>query len=305
MSAWMLRAARSSLSVASVVVALVLPGCGARPSQIAPRGAHEVRPGIVGPTQVQPGELAVFHPVGVPASTGQQGVWRVWPAAAEAQALPVFLPDGRSALVFAGRSPQPFVVLYAFVGPSGAAVLLHECHVGPSPPEPTPPGPTPPGPTPPGPTPTPPGPTPPGPTPPGPTPDPPKQMLWLEESEDRTPGQAEAITDPVSREALRRAGWYFRIIDRDVQDEAGRVPAELAVIIAEARKMGVPVLYIYDGRRAWWRKPPPASAAEMRALLRALGLTVSSEPQAGPAVRGLRPWTCPDGRCLAPLEVAP
>lgn len=245
-------------------------------------------PAIVGPTEVQPGDLAVFRVADVP--TGQKGIWRVWPKSAEGQALPVLLPEGGTALVFASRTPQTLVVLYAYSTSDGATLLLHECRNGQAPgpgPQPTPPGPGPsPGPTPPGP--VPPGPSPPGPVPPTPSPIAPKTIFWIEESEDRTPGQAEAISDKPSREAIKTANWRFRVIDKDVRDEAGQVPSDLKQVIEEAVRRGLPQVYVIDAAgQAWWYRAP-ASAAVWRATLRELGIAVPEQSQNSATQRWLQ-----------------
>lgn len=225
-------------------------------------------PTIVGPQEVAPGDLAIFRVAAVPAAT--KGVWRLWPKAAEAQALPVVLPDGGTALVFASRTPQTVVVLYAYGTNDGATLLLHECRNGQAPgPGPTP-GPSPPGPTPP-------GPTPPGPVPPTPSPIAAKSIFWIEESEERTPGHAEAIADKASRDAIKTAGWRFRVVDKDVRDEAGQVPGDLKQVIEEAVRRGLPQVYVIDSAgQAWWYKAPQ-SAAVWRATLRELGIAVAEQ----------------------------
>jgi len=231
-------------------------------------------PKIIGPETVQPGDMAVFRVQDAPSN----GLWKVWPKAAEEKSLPVLLPGGGTALVFASRTEQTFLVLYGYAEGDRVALLLHECRNG-AKPDPVPPEP-----------PNPPGPVPPKPSPVG------KSIWWLEETTERTPGQAEAITDPVSRQAMAAAGWKFRVFDKDVRDEHGQTPSELKPVLAEALKQGLPLLYIYDGTaKAYFRKVPE-SANEFRTILSEFGIL----PKAAP--RRLVPVVpnCSSGRCMVP-----
>jgi len=125
----------------------------------------------------------------------------------------------------------------------------------------------------------------------------------LEETAERTPGQAEAITDRVSRQAMAAAGWNFRVFDKDVRDEHGQTPSELKPVLAEALKQGLPLLYIYDGgTKAYFRKVPE-SANEFRSILAEFGILPKAAPRRlVPLVPRLVPVVpnCPSGRCPLP-----
>lgn len=157
----------------------------------------------------------------------------------------------------------------------------------------------------------------PGPEPepePDPQPDPqgPLRLIWIEETADRTPEQAEAITDTAIRDALREAGWSLRVADVDVVDERGRVPVELEPYIAAARRDGLPRLFAVNahGAEVFAGKAPDDIAA-FQAILQQLGLPQQSLPVA-PVPDSDLPQdpddepepepvgaadTCPDGNC--------
>jgi len=246
---------------------------------IAVRAIAAEAPSIIGPTDIQPGDLAVFRVM--PAT---KGTWKVWPKEAESHALPVLLPEGGTALVFASRIAQTVVVVFAYPVMEGetAAALMHECRNGspkPDPPKPDPPKPDPP------------KPDPPKPDPSGLT----KTIVWIEETAERSAGQAEAIADPESRRAIAAAGWRLRIMDKDVLDEQGRRPAEWTAIIDAAVARGLPIVLVADanGKTTWYRAPE--GAAQMRALLAEIGIR-ATVPAAGtlwPTPRR----TCPPGGC--------
>ena len=248
---------------------------------VAVRAIAAEGPSILGPTEAQPGDLAVFRVV----PQGTKGTWRVWPKEAESHALPVLLPDGDTALVFASRIAQTVVVVFAHPVGDGAAALVHEFHNGASP-KPDPPKPDPP------------KPDPPKPDPPKPDPGPSgltKAIIWIEETAERTAGQAEAMADPESRRAIATAGWQLRIVDKDVRDEQGRRPAEWAAIIDAAIAKGLPIVLVADagGKTTWYRAPE--GAAQMRALLAEVGVRVAV-PAADTFWPTLR-RTCPPGGC--------
>ena len=122
----------------------------------------------------------------------------------------------------------------------------------------------------------------PGPEPrpdPEPQPDPqpnprgPLSLIWIEETTDRTPEQAKAITDQSIRDALKKAGWTLRIADVDVMNENGQPPDDLAAFIAAARRDGVPRLFAIDDKGAEvFNGKAPANRDEFLAILRRLGL---------------------------------
>lgn len=122
----------------------------------------------------------------------------------------------------------------------------------------------------------------PGPNPnpnPNPTPLPqgPFTVIWIEESADRTPDQAKAITDSVIRETLKKAGWKLRVADVDVVDESGNTPEDLAPMVEAAKRLGVPRVFVIDAKGAEvFNGKAPQNRDEFIALLRRFGLVVSS-----------------------------
>lgn len=173
---------------------------------------------------------------------------------------------------------------------------------------------------PPGPQPTPPNPEP-GPQPqPEPQPVPgPKQVLWIEESSERTPSQAAAVVDKAVRDALAAARWTLRVVDVDVVDETGNPPADLAGYLDAARQAGVPRVFILQDGRELYAGAAPSSVSSFVDLLRRYGLPVgppgeetggpagahpqppprqpAAEAQLGPL---LQTENCPTGQCPAP-----
>lgn len=158
----------------------------------------------------------------------------------------------------------------------------------------------------------------PGPQPnPKPEPNPPPEpagplaLLWIEESQARTPGHARALTDRTIREALASAGWSLRIVDQDVTDENGKTPPELAPAIAQAKQAGLPYLIAKNqaGAEIFSGKAPVDETA-FAALLRKLGLNLQTEPaspthgQSKSDPTQNQPKTgasdCPTGQCPTP-----
>ena len=108
---------------------------------------------------------------------------------------------------------------------------------------------------------------------PQPIPHGPISLIWIEESSERTPEQAKAITDQSIRDALKKAGWTLRIADVDVMNENGQPPDDLAAFIAAARRDGVPRLFAIDDKGAEvFNGKAPANRDEFLAILRRLGL---------------------------------
>lgn len=133
---------------------------------------------------------------------------------------------------------------------------------------------------------SPPGPTPgpmPDPTPPTPTPRGPLTLIWIEETGQRTPQQAAAITDAELRARLAAAGWKFRVADADVIDENGRTPPDLAPFIDAARARGLPSLYAIDATGAEiFAGKAPDNRDEFATILAKLGLTLSRRDEKEP-----------------------
>lgn len=160
----------------------------------------------------------------------------------------------------------------------------------------------------------------PGPEPTPPPPDPirgPLTLLWVEETEARTPAQARALTDPTIREALVAAGWTLRVVDQDVTDENGRTPPELAAAIQQARQSGLPYLIAWNAARAEvFAGKAPADKAQFLELLGRLGLKVPAsevsevkhneatraggDPQPPDPAPQKTQENCPTGVCPAP-----
>jgi hypothetical protein len=131
-------------------------------------------------------------------------------------------------------------------------------------------------------------------------------LIWIEETADRTPEQAQAIVNPDIREALRDAGWSLRVADVDVVDELGRVPVELEPYITAARRDGLPRLFAVNahGAEVFAGKAPDDIVA-FQAILRQLGLggqptvpdsELPQDPDDEPEPVGAA-VTCPDGNC--------
>jgi len=152
---------------------------------------------------------------------------------------------------------------------------------------------------------------------PGPQPAPgPKTLIWIEETGQRTPQQAAALTDRKLRDVLASSGWKLRVADVDVVDENGNPPADLAPYLDQARRAELPRLVILeDGRELYTGKAPP-DLASFVALLRRYGLpwpADGKDASAGrradapgptsPAAEGAS-GNCPGGDCPAsPVRV--
>lgn len=120
---------------------------------------------------------------------------------------------------------------------------------------------------------------------PNPKPDPqpnpqpgPKTVLWIEETSDRTPSQAAAVIDAQIRAALQAAKWSLRVVDKDVVDETGKPPADLAPYIESAKAAGLPRVFILQDVRELYAGAAPSSVSSFLDLLRRYGL-----PVGGPA----------------------
>lgn len=152
----------------------------------------------------------------------------------------------------------------------------------------------------------------PGPEPqPGPSPGP-KTVIWIEETGERTPQQAAALTDAKLRAALAAARWSLRVADVDVVDESGRPPSDLAPYLERARQAGLPWLVILeDGRELYTGKAPP-DFPSLVALLRRYGLPWPAEAAEASAGRQVetpanspspQAGACEKGTCSAPALV--
>lgn len=130
----------------------------------------------------------------------------------------------------------------------------------------------------------------------------PKVVLWIEESADRSPGQAAAIVNKEIRQAIQVAGWQLRIVDDDVVDETGESPGDLAAYITAARAAGLPRVFILQDGKELYAGAAPPDASSFAALLSRFGLVVGPTKEAGPPSPGVQPQpnreqSCPTGQC--------
>ncbi len=154
---------------------------------------------------------------------------------------------------------------------------------------------------------------------PGPNPDPqpnprgPLSLIWIEETADRTPEQASALTDSELRDAIRKAGWSLRIADVDVVDEAGNPPSDLAAYIASAKRDGVPRMFAVDAAGAEvFAGRAPANKDEFAAILKRLGLSLAGEEKPKyvrvikePEQKPEEAEDCPTGNCPVSQQSQP
>jgi hypothetical protein len=215
---------------------------------------------IVGPSQVEVGDLAVFRfePADVPVA------WGVLPEAARERCLEVLLPDGKRALVFSSGRPMQVTIIAAAYVHGQVYLTFHSFLNGSN--SPTPPNPGP------GPSPNPDDPKPPRPVPPF-------ILLWIEETTERTAAQAQAQNDMEIRQALQRAGWQFRVVDKDIRNEKGETPGDLAPWIEKAIKSGLPRLFVIDKTGRYLSYPAPKDRNEFLKILSDLKLVIQQEEQ--------------------------
>lgn len=237
---------------------------------------------IDGPTVVEAGDLAVFT------ATPPGGHWVILPREWQPRFVPVTLADGRAGLVFASRKTGRITLVYVVCGPDGADVAEHEFENKSAEPQPPP---TPP--------------DPPRPDPQPPQPQPPLQLIWVEESTERTPAQAAAQNDREIRAALAAAGWTLRVVDKDIVNEHGRTPPDLKPLIEQAKQLGLPRLMIVDKNGRVWHYPAPADRTAFITQLERLGLRVrqAAEQQRTPVREYYRPGyyslpRCQGGVCI-------
>jgi len=121
---------------------------------------------------------------------------------------------------------------------------------------------------------------------PKPTPVGPLRLIWIEETSERTPEHAALIADKELRDLLYKAGWLLRIADADVVDENGKPPTDLANYLAEAKKLGLPRLFIVDKNGVEvYNGAVPATKEAFLQLLKQFGLQVQTSN------------SCENGRC--------
>lgn len=127
---------------------------------------------------------------------------------------------------------------------------------------------------------------------PKPTPVGPLSLIWIEETSERTPEHAILIADKELRDLLYKAGWLLRIADVDVVDENGKPPADLFNYLAEAKKLGLPRLFIVDKNGVEvYNGAVPATKEAFLQLLKQFGLQVQASN------------SCQDGRCYVKPRV--
>jgi len=125
-------------------------------------------------------------------------------------------------------------------------------------------------------------PTPPGPTPPGPTPkpEPPappvQQKLYLvvvEETSEATARRTAFMLDPALRSHFALKGHAYRLVEKDIRDGSGNVPADVKTYLAEAAGKSLPYLIVVPqaGGRSVYSGPVPESPAKLIELLGKVG----------------------------------
>lgn len=134
--------------------------------------------------------------------------------------------------------------------------------------------------------------------PPDPIPDPdPKpvgslHVVIIEETEQRTQELADVIVSQELRKVIADAQATLLIVDDDIVDENGQVPAELSSLIELARKSGLPRLFVTDDAgTVLYNGAVPKTVSEVNGVLdkfRSSG----------------RPAGCPSGNCPVPNQPA-
>ena len=221
---------------------------------------------IAGPAEntSQPGDLVVLRTAGSVAAAYR---WCIVPTTAASRYVEIAERDNTgkvtgSTVVFASRTPGDYTfVLAVALGDEvdQAAYTLHNQESPPTPPTPTPPTPTPPNPTPPNPTP-----------PPTPTPGP---LLWITVVEDtnlnnRTPQQAAVYASKALRDAVAAGHLRWRLINANMRDAAGKVPAELAPYFVHVQGKTLPWMMFEDAAgNLLYEGPLPATADQVLALV--------------------------------------
>lgn len=154
----------------------------------------------------------------------------------------------------------------------------------------------------------------PEPEPEPPVPDAPKTVIWIEESASRTPSQAAAIIDKQIRQAIEKSGWRLRIVDKDIVDENGKPPVELAPYLDSAKSAGLPRLFILADGKELFAGAVPEDTAGFVSLLRKFGLRVdpgNAQPESSSVEKQsttkkeqstTAAATCEDGKCYTPTS---
>lgn len=96
--------------------------------------------------------------------------------------------------------------------------------------------------------PVPPVPVPPGPNPPGPTPGPLAKLVIvvIEETAQASADRAAYINNKELQDRIKAKGHTWKLADQDAKDPQGNTPPSLAPYIAEAKKHGLPYLFLVN-----------------------------------------------------------
>lgn len=123
----------------------------------------------------------------------------------------------------------------------------------------------------------------PGPIPPDPVPDPSpvivQQPLWglviVEETATAAEGRGLIMASGLLAKTLSDHSWKWRVVDKDVINQQGQVPADVAPYVADAKQKGTPRIYILSDKiKIVYAGPCPTgnnAAADIRALLNTYG----------------------------------
>ena len=91
-------------------------------------------------------------------------------------------------------------------------------------------------------------------------------MIVIEETSERTPEQFRVLASRAWRDWISDRDGLIRIVDKDIRDEMGSVPADLAAWIKAAKDL--PYVFFADGEGVTrWEGPLPASGAAMLKIL--------------------------------------
>lgn len=214
-------------------------------------------PQIVGPDKVEPYKLVRLKAADLPEKAGV--LWDVMPVGKADLAS----SSDRSTLEFvAPPGTYQVELLVATVGKDGIPILSRvrkPITIGNAPdPKPDPdPGPKP------------------DPKPdPDPTPVPPAKawVVVVEETSDAAAERGKILTDKNLSEYVKGKGWKVRVVDKDVKDSQGQVPADLRPYFALAGGKQLPQMFIVDqDGKVRFQGLAPKTAAEVLAILKKVG----------------------------------
>jgi hypothetical protein len=212
---------------------------------------------IVGPAEntAQPGDLVVLRTTGSVAASYR---WCIIPTAAASRYVEIAERENTgkvtgSTVVFASRTAGDYTFVLAVALGDVVDQTVYTLHNQEVPPTPTPPDPAPP-----------------NPTPPTPTPGP---LLWITVVEDsnlnnRTPQQAAIYASKALRDAVAAGGLRWRLINANMRDAGGKVPAELVPYFEHVKGKTLPWMMFEDAAgRLLYEGPLPATADQVLALV--------------------------------------